>query len=73
MKQCTRCCRPWRSSAIYPSSYTLTPNEVIAEFLKKDRNGSIDAIYDKLVKDAPAVKQAETKVEEAEASSTKPN
>ncbi len=52
---------------VYPSSYTLTPNEVIAEFLKKDRNGSINAIYDKLVKDAPAVKQAETKVEEAQA------
>ena len=53
---------------IYPTSYELTPQQVIEEFLHRDPSENIDRIYEKLVRNAPAVKQAETKVEEAQAS-----
>jgi membrane fusion protein (multidrug efflux system) len=48
------------------SSYKLTPKEVIAEFYRRDPSGDIDKIYDKVMKDAPGLKQAQTKVMEAQ-------
>lgn len=40
-------------------SFNFTPRQLVADFYKRDPQGNIDKIYDKLLKDAPAVKQAE--------------
>ncbi|QEL14067.1 HlyD family secretion protein [Limnoglobus roseus] len=42
-----------------------TPDEAIAKFKKLDANGDIDKILEKLVPDAPEVKQAEAKLLQA--------
>ena len=47
---------------VVPSSYKLTPSQVIKEFLDRDKSGDIDVIYDKLIKDTPLIKQAEAKL-----------
>ena len=47
-------------------SFTQSPKEMIAWFLKRDAQGDIDRILASLVKDAPAVVQANTKVSEAQ-------
>ena len=39
---------------------------MVADFYKRDPEGNIDRIYEKLLKDAPAVKQAEAKLLQAE-------
>src|SRR5258706_9977222 len=43
-------------------SFNKTPKQMIADFYKRDPEGNIDRIYNQLLKDAPAVKQAEAKV-----------
>jgi len=48
--------------SVFPSSYSLTPKGVIDEFYKRDPGGDIDKIYDKVMKDAPALKQASAKL-----------
>jgi membrane fusion protein (multidrug efflux system) len=48
------------------TSLTSSPEEMIAEFYKRDPEGNIDRIYEQLARDAPAVKQAEAKLAEAE-------
>ena len=48
------------------SSVNLTPKEMIAEFYRRDPEGNIDRIYEKILKDAPPIKQAETKLQSAE-------
>jgi membrane fusion protein (multidrug efflux system) len=48
------------------SSYNLTPKQIVAEFYKRDPEGNIDKIYDKIIKEAPAIKQAETAVATAQ-------
>jgi membrane fusion protein (multidrug efflux system) len=47
--------------------FNQTPAEMVAEFYKRDPQGNIDRIYEKLLKEAPAVKQAEAKVAQAQA------
>jgi len=44
---------------IIPSSYNLTPKEMVEEFYKRDPSGDADKIYAELIKNAPALKQAE--------------
>ena len=44
---------------IIPSSYNLTPKEMVEEFYKRDPSGNADKIYAELIKNAPALKQAE--------------
>jgi membrane fusion protein (multidrug efflux system) len=44
------------------SSFNLTPKQIVAEFYKRDPGGDIDRIYAQVLKNAPAVKQAETAV-----------
>jgi membrane fusion protein (multidrug efflux system) len=44
-----------------------TPQQVIDNFRKRDARGDIDRILDDIVKQAPAVKQAEAKLMQAEA------
>jgi membrane fusion protein, multidrug efflux system len=45
-----------------PSSFELTPKEMIEEFYKQKGGGKIDTIYARLAKEAPAVKQAAAKL-----------
>ena len=40
-------------------SFNKSPRQLVADFYKRDPKGDIDSIYAKLLKDAPAVKQAE--------------
>ncbi len=47
-------------------SFNQTPRQMIADFYKRDPNGDIDRIYAQLLKEAPAVKQAESKLAEAQ-------
>jgi membrane fusion protein (multidrug efflux system) len=51
---------------IVPSSYNLTPKETIGEFMKRDAGGDIDKIYAEVIKDAPALKQAQAALQRAE-------
>jgi membrane fusion protein (multidrug efflux system) len=44
---------------IVPSSYRLTPREVVAEFYRRDPGGDLDRIYAGLMAKAPALKQAQ--------------
>jgi membrane fusion protein, multidrug efflux system len=46
--------------------FSITPMEMIAEFYKRDPQGNIDRIYAVLLKSAPAVKQAEAKLAQAQ-------
>jgi membrane fusion protein (multidrug efflux system) len=47
-------------------SFSKSPRQMVEDFYKRDPQGDIDAIYDKLLKDAPAVKQAEARLHAAE-------
>lgn len=47
-------------------SFNKTPNQLVADFYKRDPQGDIDKIYAALLRDAPAVKQAEAKLLQAE-------
>jgi len=47
-------------------SFDQTPRQMLADFYKRDPSGDINRIFAKLLKDAPAVKQAESKLAEAE-------
>jgi len=44
---------------VTPSSYDLTPKQVLEEFYRRDPGGDIDKIYAEIVKNAPGLKQAE--------------
>ena len=46
-------------------SFDKSPKEMIAEFYKRDPKGDVDRIYAQLLKDAPTIKQAETKLAQA--------
>jgi membrane fusion protein, multidrug efflux system len=48
-------------------SFDESPNQMLAEFFKRDPSGNIDAILGQIVKDAPEVKQAAAKLGEAQA------
>jgi len=48
------------------ASFNQTPREMITEFYKRDPQGDIDRIYAQLLNDAPAVKQAESKLAQAQ-------
>ena len=48
-----------------PAAWDETPNKAVADFYKQDTEGNLNRIYDRLVRDAPAVKLAESKVLQA--------
>ena len=48
-------------------SFKESPDEMRAEFYKRDSSGNIDAIFDEISKNAPDTKQAEAKLNEAQA------
>jgi membrane fusion protein, multidrug efflux system len=50
----------------YVDSFNLPPKQMIANFYKRDPTGDIDKIYAKLLINAPAVKQAEAKLNVAQ-------
>jgi membrane fusion protein (multidrug efflux system) len=54
---------------ITASSYDLTPVQVIEEFYQRDPSGkkNVDVIYKKIIADAPTIKLAQVKVDEAKA------
>jgi membrane fusion protein (multidrug efflux system) len=45
-----------------PASWDLTPKQAIAVFLKQDPEGDLNRIYASMIRQAPAVKQAEAKL-----------
>jgi membrane fusion protein (multidrug efflux system) len=51
---------------IVPPSYNATPKEVVAAFYKRDPEGNLDRIYAALIKNAPTIKLAQAKLEEAQ-------
>jgi membrane fusion protein, multidrug efflux system len=48
-----------------PPSWDLTPKQAVEVFLKQDPQGNLDHIYETLIPQAPAVKQAESKLLQA--------
>lgn len=51
---------------IAPSSLELTPQQVVTEFLRRDPDGDVDKIYAHILQTAPAIRQAEAAVEQAQ-------
>jgi len=47
-------------------SFDATPEDMLAEFYRRDPEGNIDRILEALIRSAPAVKQAQAKVAEAQ-------
>ncbi|HEX4148254.1 MAG TPA: HlyD family secretion protein [Pirellulales bacterium] len=52
---------------VVPSTYNGSPKQLIEEFYKRDPKGDLDRIYEKLLKDASPIKQAQSKVHQAQA------
>jgi membrane fusion protein (multidrug efflux system) len=48
-------------------SFKESPDEMLAEFYKRDASGNIDAIFDEISKNAPDIKQVEAKLNAAQA------
>jgi membrane fusion protein, multidrug efflux system len=48
-------------------SFDESPNQMLTEFYRRDPSGNIDAIIERILKDAPDVKQAAAKLDEAQA------
>jgi membrane fusion protein, multidrug efflux system len=51
---------------VLPSSYNLTPKQMLDEFYRRDPTGDLDQIYAEIVKKAPSLKLAETNVVQAQ-------
>jgi len=47
-------------------SFSKAPKQMVIDFYKRDPQGDIDRIYAQILKDAPAVKQAEAKLAQAQ-------
>jgi membrane fusion protein (multidrug efflux system) len=50
-----------------PSTWDATPKRALEEFYKQDPTGNIDKILEKIIPNAPAVKQADAKLRQARA------
>ena len=48
-----------------PRSWVLTPRQALDVFLKQDPQGNLDRIFANLIPQAPAIKQAESKLHQA--------
>jgi len=51
---------------VFPSSYNLTPKQMLEEFQRRDPGGNLDRIYAEIVNTAPSLKVAETNVVQAQ-------
>lgn len=49
----------------FPPSYDVTPKEAVAQFYKQDPKGNLDKIYARIIPNAPPIKQANAKLEQA--------
>jgi membrane fusion protein (multidrug efflux system) len=49
----------------FPASYDITPRQAVEQFYQQDPQGNLDRIYAKLIKDAPEIKLAEAKRDQA--------
>jgi membrane fusion protein (multidrug efflux system) len=50
----------------FPSSWNATPKQAIQDFYKQDPQGNLDRIYARIIREAPAIKQAEAKLLQAQ-------
>jgi membrane fusion protein (multidrug efflux system) len=48
------------------ASWNLTPKQLVAEFYKRDAEGNIDRIYAEIINNAPALKEAQANLLEAQ-------
>ena len=58
----------YRSAALLgytPRSWVLTPRQALDVFLKQDPQGDLDRVFANLIPQAPAIKQAESKLHQA--------
>jgi membrane fusion protein (multidrug efflux system) len=51
---------------VISSGYDLTPKQVVEEFYRRDPGGDINKIYQEIIKTAPALKEANATVNEAQ-------
>lgn len=51
---------------VVPTSYDFTPKQVLEEFYRRDPGGDLNKIYAEIIKAAPALKDAESKLIQAE-------
>jgi len=51
---------------IVPSSYMLTPKQMLDEFYRRDPSGDLDRIFAEVIKNAPSLKQAQTNLMQAQ-------
>jgi membrane fusion protein (multidrug efflux system) len=51
---------------IESSSFDLTPQQILAEFYKRDPGGDVDKIYAEIIRNAPALKQAQAALLQAQ-------
>ena len=51
---------------VIPSSYNLTPKQMLDEFYRRDPSGDLDRIYAAVIKNAPSLKQSETNLLQAQ-------
>jgi membrane fusion protein, multidrug efflux system len=51
---------------IVPSSYNLSPKQMLDEFYRRDPTGDLDKIYGEVIKNAPTLKQAQTNLMQAQ-------
>ena len=49
-----------------PTAWNATPTQALAEFYQQDPEGDIDRLYARLIPNAPAIKQAEAKLLQAQ-------
>jgi membrane fusion protein (multidrug efflux system) len=49
----------------FPTSWNLTPKQVVEDFYKQSKHENLDEIYGKLIPQAPAIKQAEASLRQA--------
>ena len=57
----------------FPISWNATPKETIEDFYKQDPEGNLDRIYAKIIPNAPAIKQAEAKLLQAQETWPRPS
>jgi len=51
---------------VVPSSYNVTPQQMLDEFYRRDPSGDVDRIYAEVIKNAPSLKQAQTNLMQAQ-------
>ncbi len=50
----------------FPTTWNATPRQALADFYKQDPEGNLDRIYDNIIQNAPAIKQARAKLLQAQ-------